>query len=81
MCTYVCTNLIELSVKKYFVHRCSKMPLTDTWLKRNLDRERSVQHVEADQDGLSVRVSPKGKLTFQMRCRKNEKHASLDLGT
>jgi integrase len=57
------------------------MPLTDTWLKKNLDRERSVQHVEADQDGLSVRVSPKGKLTFQMRFRYNGKQARLDLGS
>ena len=30
------------------------MPLTDTWLKKNLDRERAVQHVEADQDGVVV---------------------------
>lgn len=43
------------------------MPLTDTWLKKNLDRERSAIHTESDQDGLSVRVSQKGKLTFQMR--------------
>ncbi len=32
------------------------MPLTDTWLKKNLDRERSAIHTESDQDGLSVRV-------------------------
>lgn len=57
------------------------MPLTDTWLKKNLDRERSDQHIETDQDGLSVRVSPKGKLTFQMRFRYNSKQARLDLGT
>ena len=57
------------------------MPLTDTWLKKNLDRERSAQHVEADQDGLSVRVSPKGKLTFQMRFRYNGKQARLDIGS
>jgi len=47
------------------------MPLTDTWLKKNLDRERSAIHTEPDQDGLSVRVSQKGKLTFQMRFRYN----------
>ena len=57
------------------------MPLTDTWLKKNLDRERSAQHVEADQAGLSVRVSPKGKLTFQMRFRYNGKQARLDIGS
>ena len=57
------------------------MPLTDTWLKKNLDRERSAIHTESDQDGLSVRVSQKGKLTFQMRFRYNDKQARLDLGT
>ena len=57
------------------------MPLTDTWLKKNLDRERSAIHTEPDQDGLSVRVSQKGKLTFQMRFRYNDKQARLDLGT
>lgn len=57
------------------------MPLTDTWLKKNLDRERLAQHVEADQDGLSVRVSPKGKLTFQMRFRYNGKQARLNIGS
>jgi integrase len=57
------------------------MPLTDTWLKKNLDRERLAQHVEADQDGLSVRVSPKGKLTFQMRFRYNWTQARLDIGS
>jgi hypothetical protein len=53
------------------------MPLTDTWLKKNLDRERSAIHTEPDQDGLSVRVSQKGKLTFQMRFRYNDKQARL----
>ena len=51
------------------------------WLKKNLDRERSAIHTESDQDGLSVRVSQKGKLTFQMRFRYNAKQARLDLGT
>lgn len=57
------------------------MPLTDTWLKKNLGKERLDQHIETDQDGLSVRVSPKGKLTFQMRFRYKGKQARLDLGT
>lgn len=57
------------------------MPLTDTWLKKNLGKERDDQHIETDQDGLSVRVSPKGKLTFQMRFRYAGKQARLDLGT
>lgn len=57
------------------------MSLTDTWLKKNLGRERTEQHVEADRDGLSVRVSPKGKITFQMRFRYQGKQARLDLGS
>lgn len=57
------------------------MPLTDTWLKKNLGKDREDQHIETDQDGLSVRVSPKGKLTFQMRYRYAGKQARLDLGT
>lgn len=57
------------------------MPLTDTWLKKNLGKVRVEQHVEPDRDGLSVRVSPKGKITFQMRFRYEGKQARLDLGS
>ena len=57
------------------------MPLTDTWLKKNLGKARDEQHVEPDRDGLSVRVSPKGKITFQMRFRYEGKQARLDLGS
>lgn len=57
------------------------MPLTDTWLKKNLGKARVEQHVEPDRDGLSVRVSPKGKITFQMRFRYEGKQARLDLGS
>lgn len=57
------------------------MPLTDTWLKKNLGKVRAEQHVEPDRDGLSVRVSPKGKITFQMRFRYQGKQARLDLGS
>ena len=57
------------------------MPLTDTWLKKNLGKARAEQHIEPDMDGLSVRVSPKGKITFQMRFRYEGKQARLDLGS
>lgn len=57
------------------------MALTDTWLKKNLGKERIGQHIETDRDGLSVRVSPKGKITFQMRFRYQCKQARLDLGS
>lgn len=57
------------------------MSLTDTWLKKNLGKIREEQYVESDRDGLSVRVSPKGKITFQMRFRYQGKQARLDLGS
>ncbi|WP_111861168.1 tyrosine-type recombinase/integrase [Acinetobacter sp. CFCC 10889] len=57
------------------------MPLTDTWLKKNLGKERADLHIETDQDGLSVRVTPKGKITFQMRYRYAGKQVRLDLGS
>lgn len=57
------------------------MALTDTWLKKNLGKERTDTLIESDQDGLSVRVSPKGKITFQMRFRYGGKQARLDLGS
>ena len=57
------------------------MPLTDTWLKKNLDRERSAIHTEPDQDGLSVRVSQKGKVTFLMCFRYNDTHRRRALQT
>lgn len=65
---------------KNFVHRCG-MPLTDTWLKKNLGKARAEQHVAADRDGLSARISPKGKIIFQMRFRYQGKQARLDLGS
>lgn len=57
------------------------MPLTDTWLKKNLGKARAEQHVAADRDGLSARISPKGKIIFQMRFRYQGKQARLDLGS
>ncbi len=43
------------------------MAVTDTWLKSNHKKTRSTTSEKVDRDGLSVRVSPKGKLTFTMR--------------
>lgn len=57
------------------------MALTDTWLRKNLGKERSELLTESDQDGLSVRVSLKGKITFQVRFRHNGKQARIDLGS
>ncbi len=53
------------------------MALTDTWLRKNLGKERSKLHTESDQEGLSVRVSLKGKITFQVRFRYNGKQVRI----
>lgn len=57
------------------------MPLTDTWLKANHGKPRESTHTEADRDGMSARVTPKGKIVFQLRFRVQGKAARLDLGT
>ncbi len=57
------------------------MALTDSWLKANSGKLSSKAFERADRDGLSVRVSPKGSITFQMRYRWNGKAARIDLGT
>ena len=38
------------------------MALSDTWLKSNNGKLREATQVVNDRDGLSVRISPKGKL-------------------
>ena len=43
------------------------MGLTDTWLKAHLGKDRAKPIVKTDRDGLGARVSPKGKITFQLR--------------
>jgi len=45
------------------------MALSDTWLKAHHGKERPALAERGDRDGLSVRVSPKGKITFQLRYR------------
>jgi len=57
------------------------MALSDTWLKAHLGKDREGTLVKSDRDGLSVRVSPKGKLTYQLRYRHGGKPGRLDLGS
>ena len=57
------------------------MALSDSWLKANSGKERPIRMEKADRDGLSVRVTPKGKIVFQMRYRYNKKLQRLDLGS
>lgn len=57
------------------------MSLTEAWLKANNNKEREKVEEVADRDGMSVRVSPKGKIVFQYRYRYNGKACRLDLGS
>lgn len=57
------------------------MALTDTWLKNQNGKSREETFTKADSNGLSVRISPKGKITFQLRYRYANKQARVDLGT
>ncbi|MFA0813906.1 tyrosine-type recombinase/integrase [Microbulbifer epialgicus] len=57
------------------------MALSDTWLKANTGKKREKRIEKADRDGLSVRVTPQGKITFQLRYRYEGKPARVDLGS
>ncbi len=57
------------------------MALSDTWLKANNGRERAAVEERGDRDGLGVRISPKGKITFQLRYRYYGAAKRLDLGS
>ncbi|MGP9591116.1 tyrosine-type recombinase/integrase [Halomonas sp. H2] len=57
------------------------MALTDAWLKSvyKKPRERSLE--KADRDGMGARVTPAGKVVFQLRYRYQGKAARMDLGS
>ena len=57
------------------------MALSEAWLKANNGKEREAVEVVADRDSMSVRISPKGKIVFQLRYRFNNKQERVDLGT
>lgn len=57
------------------------MALCNTWLKNEYKKERDSVVEKADRDGLSVRCSTKGKLTFQIRYRYAGKQQRCDIGT
>ncbi|PZQ76391.1 MAG: integrase [Sphingomonas sp.] len=57
------------------------MALTDTWLRANSGKARSNVEEVSDRDSLSVRVSPKGKIVFQLRYRYDGRLQRLDLGS
>ena len=58
-----------------------KMALSEAWLKANNGKARETVEVVADRDSMSVRVSPKGKIVFQLRYRLNGKQERVDIGT
>jgi integrase len=55
--------------------------LTDAWLKAQAGKTRDKVEEKADRDGLSVRISRKGKIVFQLRYRLAGKPARVDLGS
>lgn len=57
------------------------MALTEAWLKANNGKARDKVEEVADRDSMSVRISPKGKVVFQLRYRFAGKADRLDLGT
>uniref|UniRef100_A0A486XLA1 Integrase-like protein n=1 Tax=Rheinheimera sp. BAL341 TaxID=1708203 RepID=A0A486XLA1_9GAMM len=59
------------------------MALSDTWLKNQHNKPRDTRTEKADRDGLSVRLTLTGKITFQMRFRLpgHKLQQRLDLGT
>ncbi|MDF5688645.1 Arm DNA-binding domain-containing protein, partial [Vibrio parahaemolyticus] len=56
------------------------MALSVSWLDARLNKEAKETVVKADRDGLSARVSPKGKIVFQFRYRFDGKQQRVDIG-
>ena len=57
------------------------MAITEAWLKANSGKERDKIEEKADRDAMSVRVSAKGKIVYQLRYRWEGKAARLDIGS
>ena len=57
------------------------MALSETWLKSQLGKDRDKIEEFADRDAMGVRITPKGKIVFQLRYRYNGKQHRLDLGS
>lgn len=57
------------------------MAISDTWLKAHSGKPHDTREEKADREALSVRVTPKGKITFQLRYRYDARPCRLDLGT
>lgn len=57
------------------------MALSDTWLRSVVGKEREKVLVKSDRDGLSVRVTPKGKVVFQYRYQWGGRGERIDIGS
>ena len=57
------------------------MALTDAWLKSVYRKTRERSTEKADRDGMGARVTPTGKVVFQLRYRYQGKAARMDLGS
>ena len=55
------------------------MAFSDTWLRANNGKERAALEERGDREGLGVRITPKGKITFQIRYRYQGKPRRLDV--
>ncbi|ETO41438.1 site-specific integrase [Morganella sp. EGD-HP17] len=57
------------------------MAITDSWLRSVNGRPQQKMLTKSDRDGLSVRVTPLGKVVFQFRYRWGDKGERIDIGT
>ncbi|XDF78098.1 site-specific integrase [Aliivibrio fischeri] len=57
------------------------MALSDSWLKAHVGKTMDKRIEKSDSHGLSVRVTTKGKVIFQLRYRFDGKPVRLDLGS
>ena len=57
------------------------MSLTDSFMRSIMNKEHEKVFEKTDRDGLSVRVSRKGKVVFQLRYMFESKQKRVDIGT
>ncbi|EPL9568132.1 tyrosine-type recombinase/integrase [Providencia rettgeri] len=57
------------------------MSITDSYLRSVNGKPQAKITTKSDRDGLSVRITPKGKVVFQFRYRWNGKAERLDIGS
>lgn len=57
------------------------MALTEAWLKAQLGKTRTKVEEVSDRDAMSVRITPKGKIVYQLRYRYDGKQQRIDIGS